>query len=196
MSMRGFGLALTLVTALTACEAVESVAPEAASYAMGAIDTEISVASSPLDSDRPGGGGGSQLFERLAAEIPGFAGLYRTARCTIVVVLTDMSQAEQAIQIVYDAVSGLVGRGCAESLEVRASQGQFTYFELQRWASNAEPVLRIDGVAALHIDFKLNRIVIAVRTRRVIETVLDELARLDVPHDAVVFTGTGGGRGR
>ena len=196
-STRCLGLALTLAMTLGACEAADSMAPDTEEFATDALDSEIAFASTTDGTADPragGGGAGSALFARLAAEIEGFGGLYRNGRCSVVVVLTNMDLQEQAVAIVHDAVAPLVGRRCDGVLSVSAVKGDFTYVQLQRWLSNARPLLEIDGVVHLHIDYKLNRLVITVRSRRVIDIVLEELPRVDVPAEAVVFTGTGGGR--
>src|SRR5262245_46128672 len=79
--------ALILAVGLSACESAQVVAPE---NSTGDDGLEAVLAS--VNSADPRGGGGNALFDRLAAEIPGFGGLYRNAICSVAVVLTDMSQ--------------------------------------------------------------------------------------------------------
>src|SRR5688500_10974903 len=99
---------LTLVLSTTACEVGDMLSPD--SEGGDAIEAVLSTASS-VDPNR-GGGNGSSLFDRLASEIPGFGGLYRTGTCAVAVVLTDPSGADHAIRTVKAALEPL--RGCPD----------------------------------------------------------------------------------
>lgn len=209
---RYLATALTLAVALGACE--EPTAPLAESASgVDELDAAIAAAST-TDGDgagsrtaatsdgtasrerRGGGSGGHALFQRLAAEIPGFGGLYRAGRCQVVVVLTDLAEAEHAVRVVHAALQPLVARTCQDALVVRAAEGEFTYGELQRFLWNAQPLLRARGVLGLKVDYARNRLVVLVSSREVQARVLEALAELGIPADAVVFQGGSGGDGR
>ena len=133
--------------------------------------------------------GGNSLFDRLAEEIPGFGGLYRNGVCSVAVVLTDMSKAELAIEKVKQALEPLVR--CTDGIRVHPVEGQYTYEQLTRWHRIAQPVLRIDGVRAMTINYQQNRIVVHVAARSVAQKVIEVLQTLDVALAAFVFQLTG-----
>lgn len=131
--------------------------------------------------------GGSNLFDRLAAAIPGFGGLYRTAPCVVAVVLTDLSHAREAVSTVRAAIEPLVKRSCPNGIRVEPVQGQFTYRELQVWLASARPLLQLRGVTGVTVSYQLNRLVIFVVARSVVPSVLEALPRVGIPADAVTF---------
>ena len=131
--------------------------------------------------------GGNSLFDRLASEIPGFGGLYRNDVCSVAVVLTDLSGAEQAERLVKKAVEELVGRSCPNGVRVKAVQGKFTYHELQRWLASGQELLRIRGVIAVKVNYQQNRLIVTIAARSVAADVLAALPKLGIPTDAVMF---------
>jgi hypothetical protein len=162
-------------------------------------DTELasllaSESGSPRGEDARGGG--SALFDRLAAEIPGFGGLYRTERCAVNIVLTDYSQAEHAVRVVKAAIDPLVARSCPDGIRAHPVEGQFTYIELQRWLHAARPLLDIRGVNGVQVNYAQNRLVVLVSSHAVVAAVKEALARLGIPEAAVVFQGGGAPGGR
>lgn len=132
-------------------------------------------------------GGGAPLFERLAGAIPGFGGLYRTARCTVAVVLTDGADVTEALRIVHEALAPLVARTCGADFSVAAVRGQFTYIELRRYLLASRPLLNIDGVLGAFIHIRRNRLAMLVTDRGAAAAVVRALPRVDIPRDAVVF---------
>jgi hypothetical protein len=171
---------LLLATLFAACDASDVAGPEAPR-----LDEvlQASATSAP-----PGQRGGTSLFDELAEDIRGFGGLYRTGPCAVAVVLTDMSQAEHAIQVVHAALAPLVSHPCPPGgVQVSAVQGQFTYLQLKAFLRAAQPLLQIRGVARAGIDYQLNRLVIFVQARSVVAEVLEALPRLRIPAEAVVF---------
>ena len=132
-------------------------------------------------------GGGAPLFERLAGAIPGFGGLYRTARCTVAVVLTDGADVTEALRIVHEALAPVVARTCGEDFSVAAVRGQFTYIELRRYLLAARPLHNIDGVLGAFIHIRRNRLAMVVTDRSAAAAVVRALPRVDIPRAAVVF---------
>ena len=171
---------LVLALNLGACNSADLSAPDETSDGLTAL-----LAAAASDANAGGHGGASSLFERLASEIEGFGGLYRTGHCSVAVVLTDLTQTEQAIRIVKAALEP--NRACPDGLRVHAVQGQFTYVELQRYLSASRQLLQLRGVLGAHLDLQQNRLVIVVAARTVVPTVLEALPRVGIPADAVVF---------
>jgi hypothetical protein len=185
--------ALAIALMMAACGETSPLGPDAV-----AVDAELSAlitsASAETHGSETRGGAGSNLFDRLAAEIPGFGGLYRNGPCAVAVVLTDMSQADHAKRVVDRAIAPLVRRSCPDGIRVHPVEGQFTYIELQRWLAASRPLLEIRGVNGVAVNYQLNRLVISVAAHAVVPVVLEALERLGIPERAVVFEG-GGGRG-
>ena len=182
---------LALALALAACDSGRSPTepqPQASEDAVTTMLTTM-IGGDPAADSR----GGNSLFDRLAHEIPGFGGLYRNGVCAVAVVLTDMSQAELAIEKVKQALEPLAA--CPDGIRVHPVEGQFTYEQLTRWHRIAQPVLRIDGVRALTINYQQNRIVVHVASRSVAQKVIEVLQTLDVALAAFTFQLTTSTRG-
>lgn len=126
-----------------------------------------------------------KLFNELAGKIPSFGGLYRTERCSVAVVLTDMSEAERAVGLVEEALERLI-RGCDDAgITVTAVEGNWTYKELMRIRRALRPLHTIEGVVGAGISFKENLVIVGVSNADVIDEVRAAIARLDVPADAI-----------
>ncbi|MGH7554227.1 MAG: hypothetical protein ACREMQ_14565, partial [Longimicrobiales bacterium] len=115
-------------------------------------------------------------------------------QCSITLVLTDLTHAERAIQIVREALRRQVGpRWCADGFRVIPQEGEFTYVQLSRWllASNAliggRDGAGIRGVLGTAINFQANRLVVTIAAREVAAAVLEALPRVGIPAAAVTF---------
>lgn len=137
--------------------------------------------------DDPARGTGVPLFSRLADQIPGFGGLYRTARCAIALVLTRPTDVDEATAIVRAAIEPRVERVCPDGIRVAVVRGQFTYVELQRFLAATGPLTRAEDVFRVSVDYSLNRVVIIVASRAAAARVASVLPELGVPERAVVF---------
>jgi hypothetical protein len=186
---RMFAGTLALAVAIGACAEGGPLEPSMSEFGDDELAAVLAAESGDagLTSDDRRAGHGVGLFDALAAEIPGFGGLYRTQRCSIVVVLTERDGWEEAVRIVHDAVLPLVGERCASGIRVEAQAGRFTYLELQRYLHAARPLSQVQGVYGVHIDYSLNRLVFVVATREVMRHVLASLPRVGIPADAVTF---------
>ncbi|HSK20320.1 MAG TPA: hypothetical protein VK912_14305 [Longimicrobiales bacterium] len=190
MMRRLFSVAILALTAsLAACESD----PLALDTAESVGDDELAAVlvaesgSSDLRGARDGADRSNSLFERLAAQIPGFGGLYRIAPCVVAVVLTADADVEQAVRIVHAAVEPLVVRRCPTDVRVEPVRGQYTFIELRRLLLASRPLNTIEGVGGARIDFRHNRLVIYVSSRQVARVVLHALPRVGIPADAVLF---------
>jgi hypothetical protein len=176
---------LMLVLSTAACDVADSLGPDTLGGNGGDAIEAVLASVNSADPNRGGGSNGS-LFDRLASEIPGFGGLYRTGECAVAVVLTDLSRADHAIRTVKAALEPL--RGCPNGIRVSAVRGQFTYLELQRFfdAANRE-LLQIDGVISVKVDYQKNKLVVAIRAREIAAKVMEGAARLGIPADAIAL---------
>ena len=183
MTHSRFGLAtLALVMSVAACDVPGPSAPDAQ------IDDELTTILASASADpRVASTAGNSLFDRLAAEIPGFGGLYRTGVCSVAVVLTDLTGSGAAVELVKKALNDIAGRSCREGFRVQAVQGKFTYVELQRWLGAADRLLNIRGVQNVHVDYQKNLVVVTVAARSVAAEVIAALPALGIPAEAVAF---------
>lgn len=172
---------ILLASVLAACEPVAEPPHEPTHD----VSLEVVLASNRLESDGSRTAG-VPLFAQLAAEIPGFGGLYRQARCTVVVVLTDPSQEVHAKEVVSLTLRRVMSAAC-EGITVTVALGDFTYVHLVRMLAAARPLHQMRGVLGTHIDFWQNRLVVVLASADVIPNVQRALARLGIPESAVLF---------
>ena len=170
-----------LVLSVAACDMPGPIAPDAQNDELTTI-----LASASAD-PRSTTQGGNSLFDRLAAEIPAFGGLYRTDVCSVAVVLTDDTGQGAAVELVKAALNDIAGRSCPSGFRVQAVRGQFTYLELNRWLGASDRLLNIRGVTAVHVDYQKNRLVVTITGRSVAAEVLAALPALGIPAEAVAF---------
>ena len=183
---RSLRIAALSAIVLSACNDADTVAPSnEPDVELASLLSAESNASARSETDRASSG--STLFDRLAEAIPGFGGLYRTAPCVVAVVLTDLSNAREAVRLVRAAIEPRVKRSCPNGIRVEPVQGQFTYRELQAYLDAARPLLQLRGVTGVTVNYKLNRLVIFVAARSVVPSVLEALPRVGIPADAVTF---------
>lgn len=192
---RGFALALTLPL-LGACERVEVTG--VGDDADDGFETVL--ASSTVQSgDRSlSASGGIPLFDRLAAEIRGFGGLFRMGRCNIGLVLTHLEEQDHAVRAVHAALAPIMGRACQDGINVQVQKGEFSYVELMGWLGAAQRLLEIRGVNGVAVDFSKNRLVVAVSDRNAASAVLAAAPGLGIPPVAISFvasSATGGRQG-
>ena len=174
---------LMLALSTGACD-TGTLAPESEDLSNDPIASVLSAAGDPRSNANPGG---PALFDRLANEIRGFAGLYRNGHCSVTVVLTDLTESEHAVRVVKAVIEELVGRNCPNGVRVQAVQGKFSYVELQRFLAASRELLQLRGVLGAHVDYQQNRLVITVISREVAKTVTEALPRVGIPAEAVVF---------
>jgi hypothetical protein len=181
------GIAVAMAMAISACDTTDPMGP----LTDDSLDAIIAAASQNTDDNsNPGndasrGAGGHTLFDDLAEAIPGFGGLYRVSSCHVVVVLTDMTDADAAVAIVQDAVSHLLPR-CPNGVRVTGEPGDYTYDELRSFALAAVPLARTGVIAGAWINFQLNRLVVRI-TPGTEDDVGEALEDAGIPLDAVVF---------
>ena len=182
--------AFAMALSAAACDSPNPLGPAEAA------NDEITVVLASASSNPRDTQSGNSLFDRLAKEIPGFGGLYRNGTCSVAVVLTDMSHADQAVRVVKAALEELTKRSCPEGVRVNAVQGKFTYIELQRWQAAGQELLRIRGVLAVKVNYQENSLIVTIAARSVAAAVLEVLPKLGIPSEAVHFElGSTGTRG-
>lgn len=185
---RKLGLVLALVAAAAAaCDSAAPLGPSEALESIDALDDMLASASGERSQETAEGSRGVSLFDTLAQEVPGFAGLYRTGRCAIVVVLTAEGDRAQALPVVRRLLTPILERSCGDAFTLRTQGGEFTYLELKRYLAAAAPVASMRGVNRPYLDFQLNGLVIPVASREVAEAVMGRLHELGIPRAAVVF---------
>ena len=183
---RFLATALLLAGGVAACSS-DATDPAPGSEQDDELAAVLAAAGATTTADSRGRSTRHPVFDRLAAEIPGFAGLYRTARCVVVVVLTAEGDAQHAVRVVTAALEPMVRRACPDGIRVQPARGQFTYVQLQRFLAAAQDLLNIRGVLGLKLDYQANKVVILVASRETAHDVLAALPRVGVPEEAVAF---------
>ena len=120
-------------------------------------------------------------FAQLAREVSGFGGLARRSDGSAVLLLTDPTKAATARQAVA-AKARLFGRLDPSRIEVRAVK--FDYVQLTDWRERLRS-LDVPGLVFLDIDESANHLRIGVEQGTSHDVVTSEVAKLDIPADAV-----------
>lgn len=183
---RVLATALLLATGLAACSSDVTDPAHGGEYD-DELAAVLAAAEATTSADSRGRSPGHPVFDELAAEIPGFAGLYRTARCVVVVVITAEGDAQHAVRVVSAVLEPIARRACPAGIRVEVARGQFTYIQLQRLLAAAQDLLNIRGVLGMKLDYKANKVVILVASRETVDNVLAALPRVGVPEEAVMF---------
>jgi hypothetical protein len=139
------------------------------------------------------GSGGGSVFDRLDAQIDDFAGAYRVAQCSIVLVLTDAANVPEALRIASAIIDPLVTGSCPGGVTIAPQAGTWTYDELHRFHGVALPLVGAGGVYAASVDYALNAVLIVVADRETARRVMALLAAQGVPQGAIVFRVRGSG---
>ncbi|MEX1183749.1 MAG: hypothetical protein WEF86_10985 [Gemmatimonadota bacterium] len=139
--------------------------------------------------DGPGKERRGSIFDRLNEQIDGFAGIYRAGRCSVVLVLTEGANVQEAVRIVHAVIEPLVARTCPSGIRVTPERGQYTYDELHRYHGVALPLVRSRAVYAATVSYPLNAVLITVADRETARRVLEFLTDQGVPEGAVEFRG-------
>jgi TolB-like protein len=173
--------ALAIALSTAACDTPTPFSPAEA------VNDDLTAVLASASSDPRGTQSGNSLFDRLAGEISGFGGLYRTDICSVAVVLTNLGNAEQAERLVKSVLEEIVGRSCPNGIRVHAVQGQFTYKDLQYWLSAGQELLRIRGVQGVKVDYQKNRLIVTIEARSVAADVIAALPKVGIPSEAMMF---------
>lgn len=135
---------------------------------------------------------GEQEFEEIAAQVPGYAGHWRTEKGDRVIALTDLSQQELALRVVDERPEPELAEG-----EVRTDVTHFVnvshdFFTLKKWRDAATfPVLGAEGAVAVDLDEHRNAITVWVADENARAGVEAELERAGVPLRAAIVEVTG-----
>ena len=126
-------------------------------------------------------------FVQLAREVPGFGGLSRRSDGSALILLTDPARATAAKQAVVSKSRLLRGID-ANRIEFRTVQ--FDYVTLTDWKAQLRTSLEVSGLVFLDIDESANHVRIGVEPGTSHELVAAEVAKLDIPQDAVTIEDT------
>ncbi|HEY8469204.1 MAG TPA: hypothetical protein VIL18_06155 [Longimicrobiales bacterium] len=184
---RVLATALLLATGMAACSSSDVTDPAHGGEYDDELAAVLAAAEATVSADSRDRRPRHPVFDELAAEIPGFGGLYRAARCVVVVVLTEEGDPQHAVRVVSAALEPIARRSCPDGLTVETAPGQFTYIQLQRILAAAQDLLNIRGVVGMKLDYKANKVVILVASRDTVDRVLAALPRVGVPEEAVAF---------
>ncbi|MBI4518097.1 MAG: hypothetical protein HY699_20020 [Deltaproteobacteria bacterium] len=123
--------------------------------------------------------------------MPEFGGMFLSEnQQALEVYLTDTSA--ETVAAARTAIIDVFGAAVIRQGGIRPLHGEYGFLQLREWYTTmAGPVLGIPGVAATDIDEAVNRLQIALETPEVEAAVLEQIAALAIPRNAVVTVVTG-----
>lgn len=121
-------------------------------------------------------------FAEIARAVPGFGGLSRAPDGSLVLLLSDPSQAAAAKAAVAARV-GTLGRVDVDRIQIRSAK--FDYVRLTDWRAQVRESLDVPGFVFLDIDESANHLRIGVEKGTSHDLVESQIAKLGIPFDAV-----------
>lgn len=131
------------------------------------------------------------LLVDVAKIVPDFGGMYLSGDEPVLqVYLLDPSP--KKVKAVEGAITQVFGRQIIPKGGIKALQGQYGFLQLAEWYSRmVGPVLSTLGVSLTDIDEAKNRLRIGIEKKDVEARVIDQIAKLNIPREAVVIEETG-----
>ncbi|MDP9351569.1 MAG: S1 family peptidase [Chloroflexota bacterium] len=131
-----------------------------------------------------------ELSNRLAAQIPGFGGVFLEEGRYLVLWVTDLPRQERKAHEIARATFGswrwsghLPG-----SPTIAVRQGQFTWNQLSAWRDRVEHLLpNVPDITSVDLEERRNRVVIGIAKRSTRAAVLRKLAEAGVPVEATIL---------
>lgn len=192
-SMKTFAMTLALVLA-TACESGTTgpeIDPSSATDEFAAFDTGVTFDAASVDRGTPHG------WDKLAAEIPGFAGYFIDRACNVNVLLVDLAHAEKAKQLLTPVLRRLLEvRRCPDTATILVHPADYSWLQLKDFLARLRPLQQVRGVNRMGILVSINRIVIVLESRTLHDRVVEQVQALDVPLGAVIIRVSSGTTGR
>jgi len=131
-------------------------------------------------------------FSRLAAQVPGFGGMYydRTGRLNVYVARGQAGAALRSADVVgrLRAAGGADVQRRLQSSQVTVREASYDYQQLQRWKSSLRKVFSVKGVVYTDIDEASNRVRIAITPAASQAAVERVVTAAGVPRGAVTYT--------
>jgi hypothetical protein len=130
-------------------------------------------------------------FSAVAKQVPQFGGMFLSGnQATLQVYLTDVSP--ETIAAVQKAIANTFGSAVIPKNGMQARRGRFGFEQLRDWyKAMAGPVSRTPGVTMTDIDEANNRLSIGLDKNSSRARVLTQLAKMNIPANAVAFVVTG-----
>jgi len=124
-------------------------------------------------------------FARIAAEVPGFGGVFYDENGALTVVIAPSGKAVPASAVAQALSRELPMLGARMSAQpVRMRQGQFDFLQLSSYRQRAAPVLGLAGVIFTDVDEVRNQVTIGVENADAMAAVKRTLALLQIPSAA------------
>jgi hypothetical protein len=170
--MAGWTAVAALGFAAAACDGRAPLTPEASAVAPpagGARTVEV---------QRPS----EEESVRLAEEIPGFGGFFRTQDGSRVVYVTDLAAGPRAVALLEARVGNGPERASVPAGPTVARRADFTFMELREWRDRiVGRVLPLPGVEMVDLDEARNRVTVGVSDAAARRAVEREAAAVGVP---------------
>lgn len=131
---------------------------------------------------------GEEYLYQIAAEVPGFGGMYYDDEGDLVIHLEDLRLSGRAAAAVRRHLPGPGKRGRQEGppAAIRFRQAEYGLVELNGYRQRIDRVvLGIPGVVSTDVDDERNRVVVGVRREAAAEEVRRALAATSIPGGSV-----------
>lgn len=137
--------------------------------------------------DEPRAHGIEDFFDAVAREWPRFAGHYRENDGTLVVLSTDQDPAHHAEAVLDDAADVVAGHvpAVANRTAIRHERVEFSYRQLQSFASSIRTTAWDDRIRSLDVDEAQNQVHVGVEDEGEIAGVRNSLTAAGIPDRAL-----------
>jgi hypothetical protein len=123
----------------------------------------------------------------IAQEIPGFGGLFLDQSGQLNVYLAEPDeQKAKAVSVLssWKPLTTALSNTTASVSDMKVKKGQYTFVQLYAWNKK---IPATDGVYETGIDQSKNKVSIGVKDKAVKNKIINKLAHLNIPKDAVAI---------
>lgn len=176
---------LAALAALAACADTPTAGPAEPALATASSDTILPPPDTIIyDAE--------QEYEDVALQVKGYAGHWYDEQGDLVVLLTDRSQADLAVQVIRSQQDPELAEGETRTGATRIVDAVYDFATLRDWRNAATfPVLAAPGAVAVDLDEERNRVAVWIADESARAGVEAELRNAGVPLAAAVIEVTG-----
>lgn len=177
---------LAALALLAACADTETTGPEGPSFSTAAAEDSTSPPPDTIIYD------GEQEYEDIARQVKGYAGHWYDENGDLVVLLTDRTQTDAALQAIAAQGEPELAEEEKRSGVTHVLDARYEFATLRDWRNASTfPVLNVPGVAGVDLDEKRNRVAVWLADESARPRVEEELRNAGVPLEATIIEVTG-----
>lgn len=131
------------------------------------------------------------LFSDVAKLVPDFGGMFLSDSEQVLQVYL-LNPSPRKLRAAERAIARVFGRQTIPRGGLKALRGRYSFSQLRRWyVRMLSPIFSIRGVTETDIDEASNRLLVGVEKRETEALVIDQIAKLNIPLEAVSVVVTG-----